>query len=59
MPVFDFNEDEFNAEVRALNPKAPIFRIAATKGEGVSEWAEWLAGRIDAHKASLAEGTRA
>ena len=55
MPVFDFNEEEFNAEVHTLNPKAPIFRIAATKGEGVSEWAEWLAARIDAAKAAAAE----
>lgn len=54
MPVFDFNEDEFNGEVRTLNPKAPIFRIAATKGEGVAEWAAWLAARIDAKKASVA-----
>lgn len=54
MPVFDFNEEEFNAEVRTLNPKAPIFRIAATKGEGVAEWAEWLAARIDGKKAALA-----
>jgi len=55
MPVFDFDEEAFTAEVRTLNPKAPIFRIAATKGEGVAEWAEWLAARIDAVKASVAE----
>jgi hydrogenase nickel incorporation protein HypB len=55
MPVFDFNEEEFTGEVHTLNPKAPIFRIAATKGEGVQEWADWLAARIDAMKASMAE----
>ena len=55
MPVFDFDEEAFTAEVRTLNPKAPIFRIAATKGEGVAEWAEWLAARVDAVKASVAE----
>ena len=55
MPVFDFNEEEFTAEVHALNPKAPIFRIAATKGEGVQEWADWLAARIDALKAFVGE----
>jgi hydrogenase nickel incorporation protein HypB len=54
MSVFDFDEEEFNGEVRTLNPKAPIFRIAATKGEGVAAWAEWLAARIDAKKAALA-----
>jgi len=55
MSVFDFNEEEFTAEVHALNPRAPIFRVAATKGEGIDEWAEWLAARIDALKASVAE----
>ena len=52
MPYFDFDEQEFTGVVRSLNPKAPIFRIAATKGEGVAEWAEWLAARIDAAKAA-------
>ena len=48
MHVFDFDESEFEGVVRSLNPTAPIFRIAATKGDGVGEWAEWLAGRIEA-----------
>ncbi len=55
MPVFDFDEEEFTSVVRSLNPTSPIFRVAATKGEGVDEWASWLAERIDAKKAA-AEG---
>ena len=51
MPYFDFDEAEFTGVVRSLNPTAPIFRMAATKGEGVDEWAEWLAARIDAMQA--------
>ncbi|NTW28706.1 MAG: hydrogenase nickel incorporation protein HypB [Coriobacteriia bacterium] len=50
MPVFDFDEEEFTGVVRSLNPNAPIFRIAATKGEGIAEWAGWLAARIDMAK---------
>ena len=46
MPVFDFDREAFDAAVRDLNPKAPIFPIAATKGTGVEEWASWLADRI-------------
>jgi hydrogenase nickel incorporation protein HypB len=52
MPYFDFDEEEFTGVVKSLNPTAPIFRIAATKGEGVTEWADWLAARIDAAKAN-------
>jgi len=56
MPVFDFDEEEFTSVVRSLNPSSPIFRVAATKGDGVEEWAAWLAARIDAKKAAAAEG---
>ncbi len=47
MPVFDFDEAEFTSVVRSLNPAAPIFKISATKGEGVDAWTEWLASRIE------------
>ena len=47
LPVFDFDEAEFRSVVASLNAQAPIFPIAATKGEGVAAWAEWLAGRIE------------
>jgi len=48
MSMFDFDEQEFRSVVHSLNPKAPIFSISATKGEGVSAWTDWLAERIDA-----------
>ena len=48
MPVFNFDEELFRSHVRNLNPGAPIFPMAATAGQGVGEWAEWLAERIRA-----------
>ena len=48
MPVFNFNEEAFRASVTQLNPQAPIFPMAATKNQGVEEWATWLAERIRA-----------
>ena len=51
MPVFDFDEDEFREVVRRLNATVPVFPMSATKGQGVAEWAEWLAGRIEAQRA--------
>ena len=48
LPVFNFDREAFEASVRQLNPTAPIFPIAATKGDGVEEWATWLAERIRA-----------
>ncbi|NGM17937.1 hydrogenase nickel incorporation protein HypB [Eggerthellaceae bacterium zg-887] len=46
MPMFNFDREAFEDAVRQLNPSAPIFPIAATTGEGVGAWAEWLAERI-------------
>ncbi len=46
LPVFDFDREAFETSVRELNPTAPLFPIAATKGDGVEEWASWLADRI-------------
>ena len=47
MPVFNFDERAFRESVTQLNPQAPIFPMAATKGQGVELWAEWLAERIE------------
>ena len=46
MPLFDFDREAFEAAVHELNPHAPLFPIAATKGDGVEEWASWLADRV-------------
>jgi hydrogenase nickel incorporation protein HypB len=53
MVMFDFDEDAFVRSVRQLNGRAPIFRMSAKTGEGVAEWAEWLAGRVDEARASV------
>lgn len=44
--VFDFDEAAFVESVRQLNGRAPIFRMSAKTGEGVVEWAAWLADRV-------------
>ena len=46
--AFDFDEAAFTEGVRALNGIAPIFRVSAKTGEGIGEWAEWLADRVKA-----------
>lgn len=46
MPVFNFDNEAFTSSVKSLNPNAPIFPISATKGDGVDEWAAWLAEKI-------------
>ncbi len=53
LSMFDFDEGAFRDAVTRLNPRAPIFPISATRGEGVEAWATWLAGRIEALKEGL------
>ena len=53
LSVFDFDEQEFRDVVKSLNGQVPVFPMAATKGDGVADWAEWLAARIE----SAREGT--
>lgn len=48
MPVFNFDESAFCSSVEQLNPTAPIFALSATTGEGVKEFADWLADQIRA-----------
>ena len=48
LPVFNFDRAKFEESVHQLNPQAPLFPIAATNGEGVQEWAGWLADKIRA-----------
>jgi hydrogenase nickel incorporation protein HypB len=47
-PVFNFDEEAFTQSVRQLNPQAPIFKMAATTGQGVDAWADWLRTQIEA-----------
>jgi len=54
MGVFDFDESEFREVVGRLNPTAPVFAMAATKGDGVDAWATWLSDRVEAAKGGAA-----
>ena len=46
LPMFNFNLEAFEQSVHQLNPQAPIFPMAATSGQGVEAWAEWLADNV-------------
>ena len=49
---FDFDREAFVESVRRLNGSAPILPMSAKTGEGVAEWVEWLAARVEAAKGS-------
>mgnify|MGYP005844577671 CR=1 FL=1 len=44
LPYIDFDLEAFKQRVRGLNPNAPIFLVSCKTGEGIDDWANWLAG---------------
>ena len=50
LPVFDFDMAAFEERIENLNPNAPLFKIAATKEDGIDEWTQWLTKQLDARK---------
>ncbi len=49
---FEFDREAFTDSVRRLNGSAPILPMSAKTGEGVAEWVEWLAARVEAARTS-------
>jgi len=44
LPYVDFSEAQFAANLQMINPDAKIIRTAATIGDGVVDWLDWLRG---------------
>jgi hydrogenase nickel incorporation protein HypB len=44
-PHLNFNFQRIAADMKRLNPDAPIFEVAALAGKGVAALAEWLMGK--------------
>jgi hydrogenase nickel incorporation protein HypB len=46
LPYTNFNVEAFIKDLSAINPRVPLFRISATKGDGLPDWFEWLEYQI-------------
>ena len=51
LPYFDFNLDAVRERVHKLNPNAKVIPISARTGEGMDEWAAWLAEEVKRFRA--------
>jgi len=45
LPYLDFDVRAFRELVSGMNPKARIFEVSCKTGEGLEEWADWLASQ--------------
>ncbi len=48
LPYTDFDMEELRKTVIAMNPEIKIFPVSAKTGEGISDLAAWLQGKIKA-----------
>jgi hydrogenase nickel incorporation protein HypB len=46
LPYTNFNVEAFIKDLSAINPRVPLFRISAIKGDGLPDWFEWLEYQI-------------
>jgi hydrogenase nickel incorporation protein HypB len=49
-PYLNFNAQRIAADMKRLAPEAPVYQVAALRGEGMRSAAEWLSSRIAAEK---------
>jgi hydrogenase nickel incorporation protein HypB len=47
IPHTNFNSEAFNADLAAINPGIPLFKISATRGDGLQGWLDWIVQQLD------------
>jgi hydrogenase nickel incorporation protein HypB len=45
LPYVEFDRDRFLEYARMVNPRARVFQVSATRGDGLAEWCSWLQER--------------
>lgn len=48
LPYIDFDEAQFEKDVKALNPDLEIMRVSCRDGSGVDAWVDWLRQSLQA-----------
>lgn len=52
LPYVPVDVSRIEAHVRAVNPRAQVFRVSAGTGQGMGEWHRWLLTTVREHAAS-------
>lgn len=47
LPYFTFDLEQVERTVRGFNPNVTIFRVSATRGDGLEDWLSYLVATID------------
>jgi hydrogenase nickel incorporation protein HypB len=46
IPYTNFNFKSFSSDLKKINGKIPLFEISCTRGDGLTEWYEWITDKI-------------
>ncbi len=55
LPHLDFDMKALRKNVKDVAPRASVFELSASSGEGMERWIDWLSSRIRATKEGLRE----
>lgn len=47
LPYTNFNIEAFKADLAAINPRVPLFKISATRGDGLQVWLDWMEQQLN------------
>lgn len=55
LPYLEFDADLAEANARRVNPDLTIFRVSATRGDGLAAWLQWIESGLETQRARHAE----
>jgi hydrogenase nickel incorporation protein HypB len=47
LPYTNFNAEAFDTDLAAINPGVPLFKISATRGDGLQGWFDWMEKQLN------------
>lgn len=47
IPYTNFNFDSFNSDLKKINSRIPLFEISCIKGDGLTDWYQWIINQIN------------
>jgi hydrogenase nickel incorporation protein HypB len=49
IPYTNFKIESFSSDLKMINSQIPLFEISCTRGDGLTEWYEWISEKITSH----------
>ncbi|MFZ0472363.1 MAG: hydrogenase accessory protein HypB, partial [Bacteroidales bacterium] len=47
LPYTNFNAEAFDTDLSAINPRVTLFKISATRGDGLQGWFDWMEKQLN------------